>query len=76
MKKIKKVLPPLSAALCALCLVLLLIDLVSPGLSLFLKPWVKLYLLVPCVSVIAASAVKLSQTRRRLRRRLAKQGKA
>ncbi len=76
MKKIKKALPPVSAALCAVCMILLLIDRIAQDLSLFLKPWVKLYILVTCLTVIAASCVKLSRTRRRLRRKLARKERA
>ena len=75
MKMIKKALPPVSAALCAVCMLLLLIDRIAPDLSLFLKPWVKQYILITCLTTIAASCVKLSRTRRRLRRKLARKGR-
>ncbi len=68
----KRFLPTASAVLCAATLVLLLADRVRPGLDLFLREPVKWFLLITCIVVIAASAVKLADERRRLRRRLAR----
>lgn len=72
MKTMKRILSTASAALCAAALILLAVDLVKPGLDMFLKEPVKWFLLVTSIVVIAASAVKLADERRRLRRRLAR----
>lgn len=72
MKTIRRLLPTLSAVLCGATLLLLLADRIQPGLDLFLREPVKLCVLITCVVVIAASAVRLSAQRRRLRKRLAR----
>ena len=72
MKTTGRVLSAISAVLCAATLVLLLLDLVKPGLDLFLKASVKGFLLLTSVVVIAASALRIADARRRLRRRLAR----
>mgnify|MGYP002508739501 CR=1 FL=1 len=56
-------------------LLLLLVDRIRPGLDLFLKEPVKCFVLVVCMTVIASSAVRLADQRRRLRRRLARKKK-
>jgi len=76
MKTTRKVFSALSAALCAATLVLLLVDGVKPGLDLFLKAPVKGFLLLTCAVVIAASALRVADERRRLRRRLERREKA
>lgn len=75
MKRLKKLLPPLSAAMCMICMALILLDALKPDWSLFLKPAVKWYVLACCASVFAASAILISNQRRRVRRRLKKQAK-
>jgi hypothetical protein len=72
MRTVKRILSTASAALCTATLILLAVDLVKPGLDLFLKDAVKWFLLVTSIVVIAASAVKLANARRKLRRRLAR----
>ena len=72
MKTMKKILPTVDVALCVATLLLLLVDLVKPGLDLFLTAPVKWFLLVTCAVTIAAGAVKLADERRKLRRRLAR----
>lgn len=69
MKRLYKILPALSAVLCAACLVLLLLDIIKPDWSLFLSPAVKWFLLVCCISVIAGSGALIAKERKRIRRR-------
>lgn len=69
MKTLKKLLPPISAAMSAACLLLLLADLIWPDVSLFLKNPVKWFLLACSVSVIAGSAALIDRERRQVRRR-------
>lgn len=69
MKRLEKILPAVSAALCAACLILMLIDLIKPDWSLFLNPVVKWFLLVCCLCVVAASLTLIARERRRARRR-------
>lgn len=76
MKVIRGILPGLSVALCAAILLLLLVDCVRPDLDLFLKAPVKWFLLAACLVVIASSAARLADQRRRLRKRLARKRKA
>lgn len=75
MKRLKKLLPPLSAAMCMICTALLLLDALKPDWSLFLKSAVKWYALACCASVFAAGVVLIANERRRVRRRLKKQAK-
>ena len=70
MKSLTKILPGISAALCAACLALLLLDALWPAWSLFLQPAVKWFLLACCASVVAASGALLARSRRLLRRKL------
>jgi amino acid transporter len=76
MKTTGRVLSAIGAVLCAATLVLLLLDLVKPDLDLFLKASVKGFLLLTCVVVIAACALRIADTRKRLRRRLARRKSA
>ena len=75
MKTVRRLFPGLSAALCVVMLLLLLVDRIRPGLDLFLKEPVKCFVLVVCMAVIASGAVRLADQRRRLRRRLARKKK-
>ena len=76
MKLIRGMLSGLSVALCVAILLLLLIDCIRPNLDLFLRAPVKGFLLAACLVVIASSAIRLADQRRKLRKRLARRRKA
>jgi len=63
MEIIRGTLPKVSLLLCAGCLVLLLVDLIWPGIMLFLKEWVKVYLLAACLVTAAAGVLLASRQR-------------
>ena len=63
MNLLRKYLPPVSAALCGGCILLLLIDLVWPNLYLFLQGWVKVFLLLACFAA-AGTALMLAARQR------------
>lgn len=69
MKPIEKLLPLVDAALCAVLLVLLLIDAIWPLANIFLNGFVKLLLLVTCLVTAACGIMLASRQRRALRAR-------
>ena len=70
MKKIEKYLPAASAALCALLLLLLLIDAIWPKTELFLNEIIKLIILIACVATAGCSFLLIRRDRRMTRRRM------
>ncbi|MDO4865110.1 MAG: hypothetical protein Q4C10_01025 [Clostridia bacterium] len=70
MKKIERYLPIVSAALCALLLLLLLIDAIWPKAELFLSEIVKLVILITCIVVALCGALLIHADRRATRRRM------
>ncbi len=67
MKPIEKWLPLVSAALCAVLLILLLIDAIWPLANIFLNGFVKLLLLVTCLVTAGCGALLSSRQRRSIR---------
>ena len=69
MKRIGKILPHVSAALCAVCLVLLAVDLFLPDLSLFLNEGVKALTLIVCLTTALSACLLVARDRRRGKKR-------
>ena len=69
MKKIEIYLPAASSALCALLLLLLLIDAIWPKTELFLNEIIKLIILIACVATAGCSFLLIRRDRRMTRRR-------
>lgn len=65
----RRALPIVNGALCGITLVLMLVDLIWPGASLFTNEIVKLILLIACLVTTAASVALIARRRRRLRQR-------
>ena len=70
MKKIERYLPVASAALCALLLLLLLIDVIWPKSELFLSEIVKSVILITCVLAALCGLLLIRRDRRATRRRM------
>ena len=67
MKPIEKWLPLIDAALCAVLLVLLLVDAIWPLVNVFLNGFVKLLLLVTCLATAGCGALLAGRQRRAMR---------
>ncbi len=63
MKQMKKALPPVNIACCALLVVLMALDLFWPRKNIFLNDGVKLFMLFTCV-LSSVNAVRLIAHRR------------
>ncbi len=70
MKKIERYLPVASAALCALLLLLLLLDAIWPKSELFLSELVKSVILITCVLSALCGLLLIRRDRRATRRRM------
>ena len=68
-REARRILPLADGVLCAITLILMLVDLILPDASLFTGEFVKLVLLITCLATIACSVALIASRRRRLSRR-------
>ena len=65
MKRIMRLLPLIDGLLCAVLLILLLIDAIWPLADLFLNDFVKLLVLITCLCTAACGVLLIAGQRRR-----------
>ena len=65
MKRIVRLLPLIDGLLCAVLLILLLIDAIWPLADLFLNDFVKLLVLITCLCTAACGVLLIAAQRRR-----------
>ena len=66
---LRRLLPRLSALFCAVLLVLLLIDVIWPGIYLFDNPFTKFFVLIACLLAALTGFFIYARQREQLRRR-------